>query len=262
MSWKTLLPPKVKTSDLTLDECRNFSQFYKLLTRKLKGPIGWQIFYRYTHHLFLFGMCCIQENKFPAVTRAHDLLNGYFITPEFDNDWLVLLWLFCDFPVEEGSTETVIDYFQKFMKENPLPENEQPHLAAFCQKLKASRLGLYEEILSTKKVTRFRELFTGKVINTVRSVPDYESGEIFVGRITGYLGHKFLIHDPRNFPPAHKAMIKSMYAAKFFYVSETMDDAHDYDLFMRLTGPYTMSVTCGDPSVPILAPDLYQNFYQ
>lgn len=261
MTWKSILPPGLKVNDLTFEECRNFSQYYKALTRKFKGPISAQIFYRLNLHLATFGICCVMENRFPPVTRAHEVLAEHFINEDFDEQML-MNWLFCDFPVERDGDKMVIDYFHDFMADIPRTDGEQQHVDAFCKRLKKSRLGLYEEIQSTKKATRFKELFTGKVINTVRSVPDYEKGELFVGRIVGHLGDKFLIHDPRCFPPEHKEIVREMYAAKFHYIQETFDDAKDYDQFMRLAGPYTMSVTCGDPNVPIFSPDVYEEFYQ
>jgi len=264
MSWKSLLPKKITVDQLSFEQCRAFSDYYKILTRKVGGPVGYRIFYRYNLHLLMYGMCCIDENKFPALNRCHDELSEYFLTDTFDNEWMVYLWIFCDFPAEKNSNRTTLDYFYDFLtgKENTTPKAERVHLDAFYQAMSNSRLGLYEEILSTKKVTKFRELFSGKVISTFRSVPDYESGELFVGRIVSYLGNSFLIHDPRCFPPTVKGAVEKMYKDKFFYISDTMDDAVDYDAFMRLAGPYTMSVTNADADVPVLSPDQYEIYYR
>lgn len=264
MSWKSLLPKKVDVNQLSFDQCRAFSDYYKTLTRKVGGPVGYRIFYRYNLHLLMYGMCCIQENRYPALNRCFDELSGYFLTDIFDNEWMVYLWVFCDFPVEKDNDKTVLDDFYNFLieNENSIPKSERSHLDGFYQAMGRSRLGLYEEILSTKKVTKFREMFSGKVISTVRSVPDYESGEIFVGRVVSYLGDSFLAHDPRNFPPSVKQAVMQMYADKFFYISDTRDDAIDYDAFMRLAGPYTMAVTNSDTRVPVLSPDHYEVYYR
>ncbi len=264
MSWKSLLPKKVDVDQLTFEQCLAFSNYYKVLTRKRGGPVGYRIFYRYNLHLLMYGMCCIQEEKYPALNRCYEELSGYFLTDVFDNEWMVYLWVFCDFPIEKDSERSVLDCFFEFLTENEgsIPKSEVVHFHGFYQAMASSRLGLYEEILSTKKITKFREMFTGKVISAVRSVPDYESGEIFVGRIVSYLGDSFLIHDPRNFPPAAKQAVAQMYADKFFYISDTMDDAVDYEAFMRLAGPYTMAVTNVDTRVPVLLPDHYEVYYR
>lgn len=212
----------------------------------------------------MYGMCCIQESKYPALNRCYDELSGLFLTDIFDNEWMVYTWMLCDFPVEENSNQTVLDHFYAFLTnhENAIPNSERDHLEGFYNAMSSSRLGLYEEILSTKKITKFREMFNGKVINTVRSVPDYESGELFIGRIVSYLGSSFLIHDPRCFPPEAKQAVQQMFKDKFFYLSNTMDDSIDYEAFMRLAGPYIMSVTNSDTQVPILSPDHYQIYYR
>lgn len=263
MSWKSLLPPKLKASDLSFEQCRAFSEYYKLLTRKLKGPVAYRLFYQYSYHLLFYGMCCIEEKKYPALNRCYEDLSVYFLNDLFDNEWMVYFWMLCDFPLEQGSDRTVIDSFRDFLLENDdkLSSIERTHREAFCQRLGKSRLGFYQEIMSTKKVTRYKELFTGEVITTVRSVPYYESGEIFVGRIVSYLDDAFLIHDPRNFPPGSTPALENMLSAKFFYISETSDDAVDYDLFMRKAGPYVMAVTNPDSSVPVLMPDHYESYY-
>lgn len=263
MSWKSLLPPKLKASNLSFEQCHAFSEYYKLLTRKLKGPIGYRLFYQYSLHLLFYGMCCIEEEKYPALNRCYNDLSRYFLNDEFDNEWMIYFWMLCDFPLERGSDRTAIDSFRDFLleKDDKLPDVERAHREAFFRQLGKSRLGFYQEVMSTKKVTRFRELFTGKVISTVRSVPDYDSGEIFVGRIVSYLDDSFLIHDPRNFPPGSKPALEDMLRHKFFYVSETDEEAVDYDLFMRKAGPYVMSVTNSDPAMPVLLPDHCEQYY-
>src|SRR5262249_47659874 len=111
------------------------------------------------------------------------------------------------------------------------------------------------------KVTKFRELFTGKVISTVRSVPDYDRGEIFLSRIVSYLGDAFLIHDPKNFPAEMKAPLEEMIRDKLFYLANSGNDAADYEKFMKLAGPYLMSVTNNEEDCPIFNPDDYLCYY-
>ena len=191
-------------------------------------------------------------------------MEKHFLTPRYDNEWLVYFWMLCDFPLAKESNQTLIDHFHEFILEGTsgLSTVDREHFEHFFQQLRASRLGFYQEVLSTTKVTKFRELFTGKVTSTVRSVPDYEHGEIFLGRIVSYLGDAFLIHNPMNFPPRAKASVEQMIRDKLFYLAESGNDAADYEHFMKLAGPYLMSVTNDDEDCQIFDPNEYLRYYR
>ena len=74
--------------------------------------------------------------------------------------------------------------------------------------MKKSRLGLYQEILSSKKTTKFRELITGNTINTFRSVEEYEKGEIFLTSLVEYEGQVYQFGDPKCWPKEFKSQIE------------------------------------------------------
>jgi hypothetical protein len=76
-------------------------------------------------------------------------------------------------------TATALDYFEISIKESGLAENYQ----IFIDQMRKSRLGLYQEIMSSKKTIKLRELFTGNIVNINRSIEDYEKGEIFLTRL-------------------------------------------------------------------------------
>ena len=102
MRWKDILPAGISVSDLSLDECRNFKNFNALMesiTHDVQGPPGFRMFYQLMHHLLFYGICCIEENKFPALTKCWNELLPLFITNEQDSDWLAYCWIFCDFPL-------------------------------------------------------------------------------------------------------------------------------------------------------------------
>lgn len=266
MSWTSILPKEIDIKQLNFEQCRDFKNFYSLLTEEVGGPPGYQIFHRFKLHLLFYGICCLEEKSYPQLNKCWSALEPYFLTSEYDNEWLVYFWIFCDFPLEEGSDKTILDHFYDFVTQTEskmLAEADQVHFDQFVKQLKGSRLGLYQETLSTAKVTKFKELFTGEVISTVRSVPDYERGEIFLGRIVSYLGDSFLIHDPRNFPGEAKTALENMVRNKLFYISDSGNEAEDYVQFMRLAGPYWMSVTHNDENdeVPIFDPNEYKMYY-
>lgn len=260
-NWKTILPPGLSVSQLSLEECRRFKQFYDLLNQEVSGPPGFRIFHSFLYHLLFYGLCCLEEKKFPALNQCWEELNPLFGGKEYDNEWLFYCWLFCDFPLNLQDKKTVIDHFGEFIfSQGGSPDNEE-HLRQFCAIMKSSRLGLYQERLSSSKVTKVSELFTCQVINTVRSVPNYESGEIFVTRIVSYLGDAFQIHNAQSYPAEYKEALTDMVERKLFYIAETGHPAQDYAQFMKLAGPYWMSCTHPDQSIPIFSPDHYRTYH-
>lgn len=265
MNWKKILPPEININKLTLDDCRNFKKFYEILEKveNVKGPKGFRIFYQHMHYLLLYAMVCIQENKFPALNKCWDKLSPLFLTDAYDCEWLVYCWIFCDFPLTKNGNEVLLDDFCAFVLQNKeITDFMHESIKQFSSTLKASRLGLYQEILSTSKVTKYRELFTNRSVSTVRSVSDYESGEIFLTRLVSFLGDTFSIHDSKSFPSQYKNTLENMVRNKLFFISDTDDEVFDYERFMKLAGPYWMSCTHNDDSVPILDPDEFEIFYR
>jgi hypothetical protein len=265
MSWKRILPEGIAVKDLSLDDCRNFKKFYELmesLKNDVKGPVGYRLFYEFMHHLLFYAACCIEEKKFPVLNKCWDTLSPLFLTPDYDNEWLVFCWMFCDFPLNEETNEVLLDHFMQFLSDKTdLPSGFHDHLRQFHTIMKSSRLGLYQEILSTSKTTKYRELFTNNVISTVRSVPYYESGEIFLTRIISYLGDSFAIHDARCYPSSYKKYVEDMARNKMHFISSTSNEVTDYERFMKLAGPYWMSCTHTNQAVSILNPDEYKFYY-
>ena len=265
MSWKSTLPPGIDIKDLSLDDCRNFKKFHELWGSidNIGGPKGFRIFYQHLHYLLFYAMACIQENRYPSINKCWDKLSYLFLTDAYDCEWLVYCWIFCDFPITEKSNYVLLDSFSSFfLGNNETPDPMKESIQQFCSVMKSSRLGLYQETLSTSKVTKYRELFTNRALSTVRSVPYYESGEIFLTRLVSFLGDTFTIHDSRSFPPEYRNTLENMVKNKLFYIAETDNEIDDYERFMKLAGPYWMSCTHSDSSIPILQPDEYKTFYQ
>lgn len=266
MSWKKILPEGISIGDLTLDDCRSFKNFYELtesIKNDVKGPRGYRIFYELMHDLLFYAVCCKEEKKFPALNKCWDALSPLFLSSDYDNDWLVFCWMFCDFPLNIKTQEVLLDHFHKFLSDmTDMPSHFHEHLNNFYSIMKSSRLGLYQEILSTSKTTKFRELFTNNIISTVRSVPYYEPGEIFLTRIVSYAGDSFLLHNPMNFPSTLKDHVEDMVRNKMFFIASTKNEVSDYEQFMKLAGPYWMSCTHATAkSDHILDPDEYEFYH-
>jgi len=113
--------------------------------------------------------------------------------------------------------------------------------------------------MQTRKVSQFRELFTGRAISTVRSVEEYGRGEILLVRTIEYQGEVFLFGNPKGWPKETKKQLQSMVTNKLFYFTGATE-VEMYTTFMKLAGPYWMSCVTKDEAVPILDPDHYQTY--
>jgi hypothetical protein len=264
MNWKSILPKEISTSKLSLDECRNFKKFYDLMNSiaaNAKAPPGHRTIYTFLHYLLFYGLCCIEEKNFPALNKCWNALSPIFLTDEYDCEWLVHCWIFCDFPLESNKQDVLLDHFTNFLLKQGIPGDLEMHLHQFSSIMRSSRLGLYQEILSTSKITKYKELFTNNVISTVRSVPYYENGEIFLTRIISYMGDSFAIHDSKSYPAEVKRTLENMVRDKMHFISSEKNEIDNYEKFMKLAGPYWMSCTHADQSTAILSPDEYKYYH-
>ena len=90
--------------------------------------------------------------------------------PTFDDGVFIESWIFFDFPLDIKG-RTFLDEFELFLKE----VNRQPSFKNFLDEMRKSLLSLYQETMSSSTVTKFKELFTGEIVSTIRCVPKYET---------------------------------------------------------------------------------------
>jgi hypothetical protein len=254
--WQSILPGGLSPSKFTLDELRNAKQVHAFLTEPIPGPEGIVYLIRGFRYLLFFGIACIAENKYPALTRCWDHLKKVFLDdPTFDDHWFVQSWILMDFPFGPDR-QTGLDYFEEFLKGTEMAPRFQP----FIHESRRSRLGLYQDILRTKKVAKFRELISGRVIEAFPSINDYGQGEILLVRTMEYEGQVFLFGNAKGFPREARREIEEMVTNKLFYFDEGNDEAAQYETFMKLAGPYWMSCITKNEDVPIFSPDHYQTY--
>ena len=200
-SWLKAIP--IDPSKLTLDELRNFKEVDRLLTGPIEGPEGWAYFVRCFWFLTLFAIATIVDNRLPPLTRCWNELDKFFMRDKaFDDEIFVQSWIFFNFPVDKNG-RTVLDYLDDFLTGTEGKANFQ----YFIEQMKKSRLGLYQEILSGKYTTTFRELITGNTIKTFRSIKKYEKGEIFLTRLVEYEGQVYQFGDPKGWPKEFKSQL-------------------------------------------------------
>ena len=129
------------------------------------------------------------------------------------------------------------------------------HLQHFVDEARRSRLGLHQDVMRTKKVAKFRELFTGYVIEAFPSVDEYGQGEILLTRTMKYDGQVFMFGDPKGFPKETRSSVENMVANKLCYFDDEETPIAQYETFMKLAGPYWMSCVAENDELPILDPD-------
>lgn len=116
-------------------------------------------------------------------------------------------------------------------------------------------------MLRSQEVARFRELFTQRVVDAHPSLEAGEPGEIILGRFFELNGQLYFWGDVKAFPAAARDAIEGMVLDKLLNAGLLDHDpsAH-YETFMKLAGPYWMSVVASDDRLPILEPDHYRTY--
>jgi hypothetical protein len=249
----------VSADRLSFDELRNFKWFYDhIQTNDMTAPMTVKRAYRAFRFLYFFGCALIHERRYPALNRCWDDLRARFAHhPVFDDGVFLESWIFIDFPLD-STGRTTLDEFSAFCAATP--DAAAHEIESFIASAKASRLGLHQEIVSTSGTTKYKELFTGKVTSTLRSVPDYEPGEIFLGRIIESGGDRFLFGDPKNWPPGNRESLMGM-VSNHLSVVPGRSETKKYERFMKLAGPYWMSCVCGDDEDEVLSPIHWRSYH-
>ena len=252
-SWLDRLP--IDPKKLSFEELKGFKFVDKYLTESIDGPEGWSYCTKGFRFLTAFSMVCLFENRYPPFTKCWNELNKYFMNEEiFDDGIFVPAWIFINFPFGKNG-ESIIYYFSIFLE----TEVQNHDFDYFVEIMRGSRFGLYQEILSSKKTTKFRELITGKTINTLRSIDHYEKGEIFLTRLVEYKGNIFQFGNPKCWPSHYKFQLENNIKNKLeFYEGKSIKEK--YDNFMRIAGPYWMSCVTTNTSFSILEPDHYKYY--
>ncbi len=258
-AWMSMVPGGKVLPSMTLEQLRSVKVNHRLLTEGFPGPpvIGYSI--RSFRFLRLFALACIAEDKHPALTRCWKELDRLFMRdPALSNEFFVPSWVLFDFPCGPAR-QTVLDHFQRFAEEAGRAE----HFAPFIEAAAGSRLGLYQEVLRSGSQIKYRELLSGRVVYAHASIESGSSGEIVLGRLVELDGQNYFFGDVQTFPAGHRAHIEGMVERKLFCVEDEATSADElYETFMRLAGPYWMSVVASNEATPILDPDHYRSYHR
>lgn len=246
---------KISPDKLNLKELKAFKDADRYLTGPIEGPKEWEYLVRCFRFLTSFAANTIYENQFPSLSNCWKEIELLFLNDEiFDDGIFLQSWIFCDFPFGPEK-RTVLDRFEEFVE----TIDALSYFQYFIDSMKVSRLGLYQEILSTKKTIKFRELFTNKIVKIENTIREHESGEIFLTRLVSIEGKIYSFGDPKCWPKEFKSRIESMVNNKLFYF-EAPSVEEQYEEFMKYAGPYWMSCVVSNPDCPILQPDHYLSY--
>jgi len=164
--WHDILPGRMVPSAYTLDELRSAKQAHEFLTEPIPGPPGIVSYIRGFRYLLFFGIACIVENKYPPLTLCWKDLDRFCMSDRtFDDTMFVQPWILMDFPFGPQQ-QTAVDYFEEFLKGTEFG----PQFQEFIDEARRGRLGLHQDVMRTKQVAKFRDLFTGYVIEAFPSV--------------------------------------------------------------------------------------------
>lgn len=251
-----MLPGQKDPAAYSLDELRSAKQAHEFLTEPIPGPPGIVSYIRGFRYLLFFGIACVVENKYPPLTWCwRDLDKLFMADPAFDDAMFVQAWILMDFPFGPQH-QIAVDYFEEFLRDIEFG----PRFQEFIDEARRSRLGLHQDVMGTKKVAKFRELFTGRVIEAFPSVEQYGKGEILLVRTMTAGNQVYLFGNPKGFPKEAKAQIEDMIIGKLFYFEDNNAPIAQYEEFMKLAGPYWMSCVTQNDATPILEPDHYQTY--
>lgn len=255
-AWRVMLPGGVSRAAFSLDELRAAKQAHAFLTEQAPGPEGIARYIRAFRYLLFFGVACVAEDKYPPLTRCwKDLERRFLHDAAFADGVMVQSWILMDFPFGPAG-QTALDYFEEFLEGT----EARAQMQSFLDAARGSRLGLHQDVMRTKKVDKFRELLTGRVIETFPSVEGYGKGEILLARAMVSGDQVFLWGNPKGFPKEAKDKIEDMVINKLFYFDDDDDPIVQYETFMKLAGPYWMSCVCSNHDAPVLDPGHYRTY--
>lgn len=256
-AWRVMIPGGKLLPSMTLDQLRAMKDAHAYLTRPIAGPPRIALAIQGFRYLEMFGAACLVENKYPALTRCWNDLAMFKGNPAFAEGMFIPSWVLIDFPCGPAS-RTALDHFESFLATS----GQLPRFKPFIDAARASRLGLYEDVLRSRDVARFRELFTHRVVDVYPSMEAGDPGEIVLVRVLEIEGQSYFWGDMKAFPAQARDAIENMVLDKLLDLgSDDTDPLPKYETFMKLAGPYWASIVAEGEDLPILEPNHLLGYY-
>ena len=234
----------------------------EMLTEPIPGPKHFAQAIQYWRFIVAFGMNAIAENQFLPLVRCWDAMRTQF-GKNFDDGVFLEACVLADFRFGPEQ-KSFIERFDAVIGNQP---DCQP-VRDFADKFAKTRLGLYQITSATKNRVLLKELFTGRAVSVMNTVDQFGAGEIWLVRLLEVEGDTMIFGDPKGWPASYLGHIEDMVRDKMFiYGFDTgqfhkgarPSEATGYEGFMKITGPYWMSIVASDdPNDEILAPDYFK----
>ena len=249
--WLQRLP--VDPKKLSFDELRYFKEVDAFLSEPVSGPGGLVYFLRCFKLLTVFAVTCITENLYPPLTRCWNELEKFFIDKSaFQDVVFVQAWIFLDFPFGNNS-ETLLDFYEDYLKK----EIGNDRFQYFVDQMRKTRLGLYQEVLSSSKIIKLRELITKQTVSVASNDEACEKGELFLTRLVEFKGQVFHFGGAQRFPKADETKLVKMVLENLRCFDGTTEK-EKYENFMKLAGPFWLSFLASGASLPQLKSTHYR----
>jgi len=251
--WLQRIP--VDPNKLSFDELRYFKDVDAFLSEPVYGPEGLVYFLRCFKLLTVFAMTCVAENRYPPLTRCWEDLEKFFIDKHaFQDVVFVQAWIFFDFPFGNDG-ETLLDFYEEYLKN----EIKKDHFQCFVDQMRKSRMGLYQEILSSRKTIKFRELITEQTTTIARNDEAFEKGEIFLTRLVEFKGQILQLGGAKRFPKADESKLLKLVRENLTCFNGSTEK-EQYENLMKLAGPFWLSFLTSSASFPVLKSTHYHHY--
>ena len=251
--WLQRIP--VDPNKLSLDELRYFKEVDAFLSESVSGPEGLVYFLRCFKLLTIFAVTCVAKNHYPPLTRCWNELEKFFIDKTaFQDVVFVQAWIFFDFPFGKDG-ETLLDFYEEYLKK----EIKNDKFQYFVDQMRKTRMGLYRELLSSRKTIKFRELITEQTTTIARNDEACEKGEIFLTRLVEFKGQILQFGGAKRFPKADKSKLLKLVRENLTCFNGSTEK-EQYENFMKLAGPFWLSFLTSNASFPLLKSTHYQHY--
>ncbi len=251
LDWAALLRD---VNVVDLDAVREMQAAHSALFH-FEGPPGIREFVRMFRLLHFYAIVALSEKKYPVLNRAWDDLRWVMNHPEID-EFSVNSWLFLDLPVADDG-RTLAEEFAATVAMG------DEGAANFARITKSSHHRIYVDAGGTGPFQTLVDLITGEKVTVTRGT-DAERGELIWTRVIEYGGMKFMLGNSRGWPPSQRNAVTAMLRDRldeFEFTMELTGKTQVYEQFMKLAGPYWLSILYAQSdSDPLYAPEHFLSY--
>lgn len=257
-AWLTMTPGGRGLPPLSLEQLAKLDDSHPLLSEAFPGPPELGARVRAFRVLMMHALARVADGEARALERAWRELERYFgRDASFRLGYFVPSWLLLDFPSEPGG-RTAAELYEDFAR-----SAGREDLAELVAELRATRLGVYQEVSTSPTAVRLRELYTEREIDVAATFEQGAPGELYLGRLVELGRAWHFWGEFSSFPAEARDKMVEMIGDKLSKLSADVAAENRpaaYERLMKLAGPYWMSIVGGDADMPILDPAHYESY--